>query len=149
MLYNTLDGLTGVRDALAKGDLLPLVERKKNEFIALCKKGGYDIKITGGFRTCEAQNALYAQGRTTGGSIVTNAQCGESLHNYGVAFDICFNTATPYKGPWEKVGALGRTLGLEWGGGWTGFVDRPHFQLMLGYTLKDFQEGKVDYKKYI
>lgn len=149
MLYDTLEGLTGVRDALAKGQLLPLVERKKNEFIALCKKGGYNIKVTGGFRTCETQNALYAQGRTTGGSIVTNAKCGESLHNYGVAFDICFNTATPYKGPWEMIAVVGESIGLEWGGRWASFPDKPHFQLMQGYTMNDFRTGKVDYKKYI
>jgi peptidoglycan L-alanyl-D-glutamate endopeptidase CwlK len=32
-------------------------------------------------------------------------------------------------GLFEKVGAIGKKLGLEWGGGWTSIKDRPHFQL--------------------
>lgn len=147
-LFDTLEGLTGVRDALAAGQLLPAVARKAEALKKACKNKGIEIKITGGFRTCEAQNALYAQGRTTGGAIVTNARCGESLHNYGVAFDICFNTKTPYVGPWVEVAKMGEALGLEWGGRWVSFPDRPHFQFVAGYTLKEFQTGKVDYKKY-
>lgn len=147
-LYEAVTFQTVVMEAQATGDLLPLVKRKQKELIDECALQGIAIKVTGGFRTCEAQNALYAQGRTKPGAIVTNAKCGESLHNYGVSFDICFNTPKPYVGPWDKVGAIGESLGLEWGGRWTTFVDRPHFQLMLGYTLKDFQSKKVDYQKY-
>lgn len=149
LLFDTLNGLTGVRDALAKGEILPRVKRLSESLVKQCAKEGIAIRVTSGFRSCEAQNALYAQGRTTGGAIVTNAKCGESLHNYGVAFDICFNTTTPYSGPWERVGAIGESLGLEWGGRWASFPDRPHFQLMFGCTLKDFQGKKVDYKNYI
>lgn len=29
---------------------------------------------------------------------------------------------------WGKVGALGESVGLEWGGRWARFPDRPHFQ---------------------
>lgn len=29
----------------------------------------------------------------------------------------------------KKVGAIGKRLGLEWGGDWTSPVDKPHFQL--------------------
>jgi hypothetical protein len=148
-LSDTLTGLGGVKRALSEGKLLPMVERKMEALLDLCEQNGVAIKVTSTMRSCEAQNALYAQGRTTPGKIVTNAKCGESAHNFGVAFDICFNTATPYNGPWEKVGTLGESLGLEWGGRWTTFVDKPHFQLLFEYTLKDFKTGKVDYKKYI
>lgn len=148
-LYDTVTGLTAVRTAIAEGKLLPAVERAKYALEDACEAQGIKIRFTGGYRSCEAQNALYAQGRTTPGKVVTNAKCGDSLHNYGVAFDICFDSKTPYEGPWEKVGAIGESLGLEWGGRWTTFVDRPHFQLVFGYTLKDFKGGKVDYKKYI
>lgn len=147
-LYNKLTGLTAVRDALSRGELLPAVKRLAENLVKECEIMGFPLRITSGFRSCEAQNALYAQGRTKGGSIVTNAKCGESLHNYGVAFDVAFDSKTPYVGPWDKVGAIGKRLGLEWGGEWTGFVDRPHFQLMFEYTLKDFQKGNVDYQKY-
>lgn len=128
--------------------LHPLVQRKAAELERLCGAQGFPIRITDTVRSCVAQDALYAQGRTKPGQIVTNARCGDSLHQYGVAFDIVFRN-TGYDGPWEKVGALGEQLGLEWGGRWTSFPDRPHFQLLLGYSLADFKSGKVDYKKYL
>ncbi|GAA3318342.1 hypothetical protein GCM10020331_020730 [Ectobacillus funiculus] len=39
------------------------------------------------------KNSLYAQGRTTSGSIVTNARGGQSNHNFGVAVDLCLYTS--------------------------------------------------------
>ena len=145
-LYDKITGLAAVRDALAKGQILPAVARKRDALIAECKKQGIAIRVTSGYRSCDAQDALYAQGRTTKGAIVTKAKCRESLHNYGVAFDICFDSKTPYEGPWDKVGKIGEQLGLEHGD--RGHVDLPHFQMRMGYTLKDFQDNKVSYEKY-
>jgi peptidoglycan LD-endopeptidase CwlK len=127
--------------------LYPAVARKRDELIRLAAKQGMDIRVTEDVRSCARQNELYAQGRTTQGPIVTNARCGESFHNYGIAFDVVFRDLG-YNGPWGKLGALGKGIGLEWGGDWEGFTDRPHFQLTLGYTLADFQESKVDYSKF-
>ena len=39
-------------------------------------------------RSIKEQNELYAMGRTSSGRIVTNAKGGQSIHNYGLAFDI-------------------------------------------------------------
>src|SRR5574343_1544593 len=46
------------------------------------------------YRSNEEQDALYAQGRTTKGKIVTNAKAGQSKHNFkpSKAFDIGFIT---------------------------------------------------------
>ena len=34
------------------------------------------------------------------------------------------------EGPlWPVLGSIGESVGLEWGGRWTGFHDAPHFQL--------------------
>lgn len=30
---------------------------------------------------------------------------------------------------WNEMGAFGHTLGLQWGGDWATFKDKPHFQL--------------------
>ena len=128
--------------------LLPLVERKMNELLTLSSLQGFALRVTSGFRSFAEQDTLYAQGRTLPGNIVTNARGGESLHNYGCAFDV----VDRYKGyniDWAKLGALGKSLGLEWGGDWKSFVDKPHFQIMNGYALKDFQQSKVDLKKYV
>ena len=133
-------------------DLLPLVARKATEFKKLAAKNGCDFIITCTYRSVEEQNALYAQGRTAPGAIVTQAKGGQSFHNWRVAFDIVpvvngkavWNSAAL----WNKLGKLGESIGLEWGGSWVGFVDKPHFQLVQGYTFKDFINNKVDITKF-
>lgn len=130
--------------------LTPIVERKAAEIIAEMKKLGQPVRIVEGFRSIERQNELYEQGRSKPGQIVTNARGGESLHNYGVAVDFVFRkegyNATQKQ--WETLGKVGEKLGFEWGGRWVKFVDRPHFEMKLGYTLKDFQENKIDWSKF-
>ncbi|WP_305953442.1 M15 family metallopeptidase [Paenibacillus sp. P32E] len=46
-----------------------------------------NIVITQGLRTIAEQDALYAQGRTKPGQIVTNARGRTSYHNFGLAVD--------------------------------------------------------------
>ena len=100
-----------------------------------CGKQGLKIAIGETFRTVAEQDALYAQGRTKPGSIVTNAPGSSysSYHQWGTAFDIYRNDG---KGAYnetgrffERVGAIGVALGMEWGGNWKSIVDKPHFQL--------------------
>ena len=100
-----------------------------------CKKQGLAIGIGETYRTVAEQDALYAQGRTKPGAIVTNAPGSSysSYHQWGTAFDIfrndgkgAYNEAGQF---FKKVGAIGVSLGLEWGGNWTSIVDKPHFQL--------------------
>lgn len=89
------------------------------------------------YRSPERQNELYAQGRTTPGSIVTHVKGGGSFHNVfpALAFDVAFRIPNDQGGPWaredlfRKFGEIGMRLGLEWGGSWTDFVDMPHFQV--------------------
>lgn len=93
---------------------------------------GITVRLISGTRTCEEQNALYAQGRTQPGHIVTNCRCGQSNHNFGIAFDIGIfdgTTYVPESARYKAVGALGRTLGLTWGGNWKSIDDEPHFEL--------------------
>jgi hypothetical protein len=54
---------------------------------ALCAELSLDWNPISGLRTFEAQEALYAKGRTAPGVIVTNALPGSSFHNYGLATD--------------------------------------------------------------
>lgn len=136
---------------LARPDkLTPLVERKANEIVALMEKRGMPVRVVEGFRSVQKQDELYAQGRTKPGAIVTTARGGESFHNYGVAVDFVFRkegyNATQKQ--WEILGKVGESVGFEWGGRWTKFVDRPHFEMKLGYTLNDFQQNKVDWKRF-
>jgi peptidoglycan L-alanyl-D-glutamate endopeptidase CwlK len=106
------------------------------EFVGRCAAAGLPVLITQTKRTEAEQQALYEQGRTKPGKVVTNAKPGQTPHNHGLAFDIAFlvpeTGAVSWDPPegrtWEEVGILGEGLGLEWGGRWIGFQDKPHFQ---------------------
>ncbi len=136
-------------DITPKG-LEPLVSRKANEVLRAMAIMGMPMRIMEGFRTVERQDALYEQGRTKPGIIVTNARGGESLHNYGVAVDMVFvkEGYNATEAQWKTYGVVARSQGFEWGGDWTGFIDKPHIQLMLKHTLYQFERGQVDYDEY-
>lgn len=94
------------------------------------------------YRTFSESDALYAQGRTTKGEVVTNAKAGQSYHNYALAFD--FHMITNGKDDWQvgplwmKVVSIMKSHGFTWGGDFSGsFKDMPHFELRFGYNWKD------------
>jgi peptidoglycan L-alanyl-D-glutamate endopeptidase CwlK len=145
-------------------DLHPIVLKKCLDLIHECKDKGIDLIITSTYRDAECQNALYAQGRTKPGNKVTNAKAGQSYHQWRVAFDVLpIRNGKPVWGTsgngidtdptdddkddlelWQRIGQIGKSLGLEWAGDWKGkFKEFPHFQFTGGLTLADFQEGKT------
>lgn len=132
--------------------LLPKVQQMTNLFLSKCKEKGIEVTITSAYRSIEDQDALYAQGRTTQGNVVTNARGGDSFHNWKCAVDFApvVNGSIPWnnKALFAKVGAIGKECGFEWGGDWASFLDLPHLQYTAGYTLQDFKNGKVDYTKF-
>ena len=132
--------------------LKPKVKMLAEQLVTACKAAGITIIVTQTLRTIAEQDALFAQGRTKPGPIVTKAKGGFSLHNYGVAFDIVpvVNGKTDYSNAttFACVGEIGQRLGLEWGGAWATFPDKPHFQFLAGYTLADFQNKKIDEQKF-
>ena len=111
-----------------------LIELSK-KLVSACRGQELIIGIGESFRTKEEQDALYAKGRTAPGNIVTNAKGSSysSHHQWGTAFDIYRNDGkgvyTDGDGFFEKVGKIGKSIGLEWGGDWKSPVDKPHFQL--------------------
>ena len=128
--------------------LLPVVEGKAIAFIDGCKAVGIDVLITCTYRDDESQNALYAQGRTAAGKIITNAKAGESWHNHRCAFD--FVPIVNGKAQWndlnlfKRCGEIAESVGLEWSGRWKGkFREMAHCQYTGGLTLADLQNGKV------
>ena len=99
---------------------------------------GTFILVVSGLRTAAEQNALYAQGRTTPGHIVTKAQAGQSMHNYGLGADIVpYITGSGGQLNWradtpqfQHMVSVLKAQGLEWGGDWKGSLgDFDHFQL--------------------
>ena len=127
----------------------PYVASLARRFLELCRENGLDVRILSAFRSWDEQDALYAQGRTAPGPVVTDAMGGDSYHNWGLAFD-----AAPFvngRVDWnnrelfDKMGELGQQAGLEWGGNWTTYrinlLDLPHFQYTYGLSTRQLLDG--------
>ena len=102
------------------------------------------------YRSNELQDKLYKQVPK-----VTNAKGGQSIHNYGLAFDIVllvdkdlngtFETASwdmikDFDGDrmsdWLEVVQYFKSKGWSWGGDWKKFKDGPHFEFNYGFDWK-------------
>src|SRR6266404_7039359 len=116
------------------GDLRPEVRPMVDAFLADCVAEKIDLLVTCTLRSLIEQEALYAQGRTSPGRIVTNAKPGQSAHNYGLALDVVpiVNGKPDWDGShpiWQKIGALGQLRGLQWlGAPGSEFKEMAHFQ---------------------
>lgn len=117
----------------------PELVRRLTGLITDCLTDGHHLIVTQGVRTTAQQAALYAQGRTRPGKIVTNCDGVRAVSNhqikadgYGYAADVAWKLADgtiTWEGPWNLVGGLAYKWGLEWGGAWIGrFKDQPHLQ---------------------
>ena len=113
----------------------PRLQKLIAQLTSECANAGLPIKIGESFRSVTEQDALYAQGRTQPGSIVTNARGSShsSQHQWGIAADFyradgkgAYNESGDY---FKKVGELAKKLGLGWGGDWKNIVDKPHVYL--------------------
>lgn len=113
--------------------------------------------ITQTLRTFAESDALYAQGRTKPGSIVTKAKAGQSLHNYALALDFVIQRNgkedwTVDK-DWMTVVNIFKKHGWSWGGDWKSFKDYPHLEKTLGHTWQDLlikvNKAEVDDNGYV
>ena len=127
-------------------DLLPQVRSRVEAFLKAADDAGIDLLVTSTYRDNASQDALYAQGRTAPGKVVTNAKAGQSYHNFRCAVDVVplrngkpvWDTKDPVR---QTVGRLGKAAGLEWAGDWKRFKEFPHFQYTGGLTLAQLQQG--------
>ena len=98
------------------------------------------------FRSPEEQHALFLKRPK-----VTNADKFQSIHNYGLAFDIVllydkngdgtFESASwDNDKNWQMVVAFFKSKGYEWGGDWKKFKDAPHFQKDFGFDWKTLKQ---------
>jgi hypothetical protein len=90
------------------------------------------------YRSPSEQQALKDSGKG-----VTNAGALLSYHNHRLAFDVVpteylsMSDWNPTGQLWAKVGSIGKSVGLEWGGDWQK-KDLPHFQL-TGAPIKELK----------
>ena len=148
--------MTAARDSRCLDDLHPHVRSMAIALLNQAVAAGIPLTVTFTYRSSETQAALYAQGRTCPGRIVTNARAGRSFHNYGLALDVVPTELlrlprwgdTPADQQrtdalWAKVGAIGTALGFRWGGNFRSIKDRPHFEWSGTLTLPDLWRGAV------
>ncbi|MET0439142.1 MAG: M15 family metallopeptidase [Devosia sp.] len=135
-------------------ELHPVVRAKCEAHMKACAAAGMPIRITATYRSVAEQNALYAQGRSKPGKIVTNAKGGTSYHNFRLAYDgvpeklLALDNWGDNKkdqavanAAWALYGKLAKEQGLEWGGEWRTIKDRPHCQWTGGLTLAQLIQG--------
>lgn len=114
---------------------------------------GRTFRLVQGLRTFAEQQALYDQGRTTPGKIVTHAKGGQSWHNYGIAGDICPFALGQNTLDWHYDFHIIRNFaikhGLECGMDWPEpLTDEDHFENRFGMTIEQ-AEHKYNDKDFI
>ncbi|WP_440960530.1 M15 family metallopeptidase [Paenibacillus nitricinens] len=151
----TLDQVKA-KSAARISELQPVVKAATIALIERCYVRGVNIVITQGLRTIAEQNALYAQGRTKPGKIVTNAKGGTSYHNYGLAIDFALLLPDGKQVSWDfnrdgdgdkvadwtEVVQEAKALGFKWGGDFVSIKDAPHFQMTFGLTISQLRAGQ-------
>jgi len=114
------------------------------------------------FRTPAEQHALFLQRPK-----VTNADQWQSIHNFGLAFDIVllidkdnngtFETASwdtlkdfdkDLQSDWMEVTNYFKSKGWKWGGNFKSIYDAPHFEMTFGYTPKTLK-ALIDKKNVV
>lgn len=125
---------------------LDLVTREKaRRLITASTAVGMELFVVHTHRTYAEQDALFEQGRSEPGRIVTNARGGESWHNFRRAIDVAFedhmgdpkwdDLTDDEIDDWELLGLMGKKIGLVWGGDWA-IGDYGHFHYQApGETL--------------
>lgn len=122
-------------------DLHPILQTKCREVLLKAKLQNIDVRITHTFRRPEEQDAIYAQGRTVPGKIVTSLTGAKSKHcrkqngqpaaeafDFGIFINGKYITDGNHPS-YKIVGEIGEALGLTWGGRWKKPFDPGHLEL--------------------
>ena len=145
---------------MSKIDTLhPLIREEVRKLVDVINttvlKSNVKMIVTQGLRTFDEQTKLYNQKPK-----VTNAKAGQSLHNYGLAFDFCladggrtiWDTVKDFDNDkiadWMEVVKVFKAAGYVWGGDFRSIVDKPHFEKTFGHTWQQLlaikQSGKTE-----
>lgn len=126
----------------------PLIkEELKKDYLEINRRlpKGVRLRFSHVYRSISEQDELFKKRPK-----VTNAKGGQSIHNYGLAFDIVIlfdkdNNGTFETASWKQdkyfmeVVSFFKSKGWEWGGDWKSFKDEPHFQKAFGNTWRTLQ----------
>jgi peptidoglycan LD-endopeptidase CwlK len=148
-----MDKITIDRIKLAHPDIREELLKQYHEANNLLGKGAR-LRFAYVYRSPAEQNQLYLKRPK-----VTNAKAWQSIHNYGLAFDIVMLYDNDGNGTfeeaswsqirdfdkdsvadWKEVTTYFKSRGWEWGGDWKSFKDAPHFQKTFGYTWRTLKD---------
>ncbi len=127
----------------------PKVAERVRKLAEMLLQESVDIRVVQGLRSWNEQQKLYDQGRTTPGKIVTKCLPGHSWHNFGMAVDVApddpslagwqadWNDQHP---AWQRIHAVGDSLGFTCGADFRTFVDAPHLQLTGRFDVNPSDE---------
>lgn len=127
----------------------PKIRQELLSLYSQCNKllpAGVRLRFAYVFRSPEEQHALFMQRPK-----VTNADSWQSIHNYGLAFDIVLLYDKNGDGTfeiaswddnehWQTVVKFFKLKGYEWGGDWKKFKDAPHFQKAFGFDWRALKQ---------
>ena len=127
--------------------LLPSFRAKVEAWVAACAARDVELLVYCTYRSPEEQKALYAQGRTRPGPIVTNAKPWKSAHQYRRAVDAIpivngkpdwsyadlNRDQVPDEPWWAVMVEEAEALGIEWAGRWKSFKEFVHWQDLSPY----------------
>lgn len=140
---------------LASANMNPGFVDLVNGMIGQLRGENHDVRVIAGFRSFGEQQQRFEQGRRSPGSILTDAEGGQSWHNYGLAVDIVLNDEDG--GPtwpednaifWQRLGDVALAHGAVWGGlfGYPAHVEY-HPQLDqgdAGSLIEDFESHGLE-----
>jgi peptidoglycan hydrolase-like protein with peptidoglycan-binding domain len=118
--------------------LHPTLQAKLNQLNTLIANEGLPFQMFEGMRSPQRQEQCKQNGASKLG-----AWAGR--HNYGLAADYVmrvngswsWNTKGDAGKKWQRLGQLGQSVGLTWGGSWKSFCDLPHFELTSAPSTSD------------
>jgi len=124
------------------GTLLPKAQIAARKCMNAAKGAPFVVKLLSGTRSYAEQDILFAKKPK-----VTNAKGGQSNHNFGIAWDVgIFVKGAYYEGKNAKEDKAYVDLatmvkaavpGVNWGGDWKSFKDKPHYELATGRTVSE------------
>jgi hypothetical protein len=120
--------------------LHPFFRDKVSALIKSCNSKGIELAIVETYRTPLKQNEYKSMGKK-----YTRTPAGRSKHQYGLAVDIVpvVNGEAQWNNIrlWRKIGVIGESLGLRWGGRWKSLYDPGHFEWSGGLTSQQLALG--------
>lgn len=110
--------------------LHPIFRHKVQKLLDSCKSRGIRLKVIETYRTYSRQDMLYKKGKK-----FTRLRGGLSAHQHGLGLDLVpvigYKAQWHNKLLWKRVGHIGESLGLTWGGRWKRPYDPGHFELRM------------------